>query len=136
MTDVYDRWRELQRLAREGGGAERVAKHRASGKQSARERIESFFDPGTFVELGPFVTHRATAFGLAARRVPGDGVVTGFGRVGGLLVCAFAQDATVFGGALGEAHAEKIVKVMEAAHKAGVLSCGLDDSGGAGSRRA
>jgi len=131
MTDVYDRWRELQRLAREGGGAERVAKHRASGKQSARERIESFFDPGTFVELGPFVTHRATAFGLAARRVPGDGVVTGFGRVGGRPVCAFAQDATVFGGALGEAHAEKIVKVMEAAHKAGVPIVGLNDSGGA-----
>jgi propionyl-CoA carboxylase beta chain len=131
MTEAYERYRELKRLAREGGGAERVAKHRAAGKLAARERMESFFDPGTFVELGPFVTHRATAFGLAGRRIPGDGVVTGFGQVGGRPVCAFAQDATVFGGALGEAHAEKIVKVMEAARKAGVPIVGLNDSGGA-----
>jgi propionyl-CoA carboxylase beta chain len=131
VTEAYERWRKLQALAREGGGAERVGKHRASGKRTARERMELLFDPGTFVELGPYVTHRASAFGLASRRIPGDGVVTGFGLVDGRPVCAFAQDATVFGGALGEAHAEKIVRVMEAARKAGVPFVGLNDSGGA-----
>ncbi|MGI0053363.1 MAG: acyl-CoA carboxylase subunit beta, partial [Thermoplasmata archaeon] len=103
----------------------------AQGKLSARERLEAFFDPGSFVESGPYVVHRVSAFGLAERRIPGDGVVTGWGEVDGRPVCAFAQDATVFGGALGEAHAEKIVKTMELARRTGVPIVGFNDSGGA-----
>jgi acetyl-CoA carboxylase carboxyltransferase component len=131
MSQAFDRWSVLKRKAREGGGADRVEKHRASGKLTARERLEAFFDPGTFTEFDAFVTHRVEKFGLADRRPPGDGVVTGWGDVDGRPVCAFAQDATVFGGALGEAHALKIVKIMETARKAGVPIVGLDDSGGA-----
>jgi acetyl-CoA carboxylase carboxyltransferase component len=131
MTDAFDRWTALKRQAREGGGAERVGKHRAAGKLTARERMEAFFDPGSFTEIDPFVVHRVEKFGLDERRPPGDGVVTGWGEVDGRPVCAFAQDATVFGGALGEAHAMKIVKIMETARKAGVPIVGLDDSGGA-----
>jgi propionyl-CoA carboxylase beta chain len=131
MTAATDRWQLLKRRAREGGGAERVAKHKAAGKWTARERMVELFDPGTFVEIDPFVTHRVSTFGLDERRIPGDGVVTGWGEVDGRPVCAFAQDATVFGGALGEAHAGKIVKIMETARKAGVPIVGLNDSGGA-----
>jgi acetyl-CoA carboxylase carboxyltransferase component len=131
MSESFDRWRVLKRQTREGGGTDRVAKHRAAGRLTARERLESFFDPGTFTEIDAFVTHRVAKFGLDERRIPGDGVVTGWGEVDGRPVCAFAQDATVFGGALGEAHAMKIVKIMETARKAGVPIVGLDDSGGA-----
>jgi acetyl-CoA carboxylase carboxyltransferase component len=131
MSEAFDRWSVLQRKAREGGGAERVEKHRSAGKMTARERLEMLFDPGTFTEIDLFVTHRVEKFGLAERRPPGDGVVTGWGEIDGRPACAFAQDATVFGGALGEAHAMKIVKIMETARKAGVPILGLDDSGGA-----
>jgi acetyl-CoA carboxylase carboxyltransferase component len=131
VSEAFDRWAVLKRRSREGGGAERTERHRAAGKLTARERLEAFFDPGTFTEIDPFVTHRVDKFGLAERRPPGDGVVIGWGDVDGRPVCAFAQDATVFGGALGEAHAMKIVKIMETARKAGVPIVGLDDSGGA-----
>ncbi len=131
MSEAFDRWTVLRRKSREGGGAERVARHRSGGKLTARERLEVFFDPGSFSEIDPFVVHRVEKFGLDERRIPGDGVVTGWGEVEGRPVCAFAQDATVFGGALGEAHAMKIVKVMETARKAGVPIVGLNDSGGA-----
>jgi acetyl-CoA/propionyl-CoA carboxylase carboxyl transferase subunit len=131
MTGPFDRWAALKKATKEGGGSERVEKHRAGGKLTARERLETFFDPGTFTEIDAFVTHRVDKFGLDERKVPGDGVVTGWGEVDGRPVCAFAQDATVFGGALGEAHAMKIVKIMETARKAGVPIVGLDDSGGA-----
>jgi propionyl-CoA carboxylase beta chain len=131
MTGAFDRWDLRRQATREGGGADRVAKHTANGRLTARGRLEAFFDPGTFVETGPYVTHRVTTFGLADRRIPGDGVVTGWGEVEGRPVCAFAQDATVFGGALGEAHAEKITRLMDTARKSGVPLVGLDDSGGA-----
>ncbi|MCI4317168.1 MAG: acyl-CoA carboxylase subunit beta [Thermoplasmata archaeon] len=131
MTTPFEKWKALEKKAHEGGGADRLARHRAQGKMTARERMEMLFDPGTFTEIDPFVTHRVTSFGLAERRIPGDGVVTGFGEVDGRPACAFAQDATVFGGALGEAHAGKIVKIMEMARKSGVPILGLDDSGGA-----
>jgi acetyl-CoA carboxylase carboxyltransferase component len=131
VSGAFDRWAVLKKQTREGGGPERVERHRAAGKLTARERLETFFDPGTFTEIDAFVLHRVDKFGLDERRVPGDGVVTGWGEVDGRPVCAFAQDATVFGGALGEAHAMKIVKVMETARKAGVPMVGLDDSGGA-----
>ncbi|MGA8604373.1 MAG: acyl-CoA carboxylase subunit beta [Thermoplasmata archaeon] len=131
MSEAFDRWAVLKKKVREGGGAERVERHRAAGKLTARDRLETFFDPGTFTEIDAFVTHRVETFGMADRRVPGDGVVTGWGEVEGRPVCAFAQDATVFGGALGEAHAMKIVKIMDTARRAGVPIVGLDDSGGA-----
>lgn len=128
---AFERWRLLEAKSREGGGAERVRKHKADGRLTARERLEAFFDPGTFVELDRFVTHRSDRFGMGERRVLGDGVVTGWGEVDGRPVCGFAQDATVFGGSLGEAHAEKIVKAMDLAAKAGVPLVGFNDSGGA-----
>jgi len=131
VSERFDRWATLRRATREGGGRERLERHRAAGKLTARERLEAFFDPDTFTELDAYVVHRVEKFGLGERRVPGDGVVTGWGEVEGRPVCAFAQDATVFGGALGEAHAGKIVKVMETARKAGVPIVGLNDSGGA-----
>jgi acetyl-CoA/propionyl-CoA carboxylase carboxyl transferase subunit len=131
LTRAFDRWTALKKRALEGGGTERVDRHRAGGKLTARERLEKFFDEGTFTEIDSFVTHRVEKFGLGERRIPGDGVVTGWGDVEGRPVCAFAQDATVFGGALGEAHAMKIVKIMETAKKAGVPVVGLNDSGGA-----
>jgi acetyl-CoA/propionyl-CoA carboxylase carboxyl transferase subunit len=128
---AFERWRLLKAKAREGGGADRVRKHKADGRLTARERLEAFFDAGSFVEMDQFVTHRSDRFGMAERRILGDGVVTGWGEVDARPVCAFAQDATVFGGSLGEAHAEKIVKVMDLAAKAGVPLVGLNDSGGA-----
>ncbi|MGC2035731.1 MAG: acyl-CoA carboxylase subunit beta [Thermoplasmata archaeon] len=131
MSQAYDRWNVLKKRVGAAGGEERVRRHRAQGKLTARERLETFFDAGSFVEIDPFVTHRVTTFGMGERRIPGDGVVTGWGEVDGRPVCAFAQDSTVFGGALGEAHAEKIVKIMETAKKAGVPVVGLNDSGGA-----
>jgi acetyl-CoA carboxylase carboxyltransferase component len=131
MSQAYDRWNVLKKRVGVAGGEERVRRHRAQGKLTARERLETFFDAGSFVEIDPFVTHRVTTFGMGERRIPGDGVVTGWGEVDGRPVCAFAQDSTVFGGALGEAHAEKIVKIMETAKKAGVPVVGLNDSGGA-----
>ena len=131
MSDAFDRWKVLRKKARDGGGVDRVERHRAAGKLTAHDRLEALFDPGSFTEIDAFVTHRVDKFGMQERRVPGDGVVTGWGEVEGRPVCAFAQDATVFGGALGEAHAMKIVKIMETARKAGVPVVGLDDSGGA-----
>jgi acetyl-CoA/propionyl-CoA carboxylase carboxyl transferase subunit len=128
---AFERWRLLKEKSRQGGGAERVKGHKAGGRLTARERLETLFDTGSFVELDPFVVHRSDRFGMAERRILGDGVVTGWGEVEGRPVCAFAQDATVFGGSLGEAHAEKIVKVMDLAAKAGVPLVGLNDSGGA-----
>ncbi|EQD65409.1 Carboxyl transferase domain protein, partial [mine drainage metagenome] len=117
MTENFDRWKQLEAAAEAGGGAARRDRHQKAGRLGARARLEAFFDPGTFQEYDRLVTHRATAFGLAERRIPGDGVVTGWGEVDGRPVAAFAQDATVFGGALGEAHAEKIVKTMENARQ-------------------
>jgi propionyl-CoA carboxylase beta chain len=118
-------------LAEEGGGAERRARERASGKLSARERIDFLLDEGSFEETDKFVTHRATDFGMAAQRVPGDGFVTGYGRIHGRVVFVFAQDFTVFGGSLSEANAAKIVKIMDAAMRVGAPIIGLNDSGGA-----
>src|SRR3989442_6664040 len=114
-----------------GGGADRVKAQHEKGKMTARERLDVLLDPGTFVELDRFVTHRATDFGLADEKYLGDGVVTGSGRIDGRLVYVFAQDFTVFGGSLSEAHAEKICKVMDLAVRNGAPIVGLNDSGGA-----
>ncbi|MDI3297699.1 MAG: acyl-CoA carboxylase subunit beta [Bacillota bacterium] len=117
--------------ALQGGGAERVAQQHARGKLTARERLEVLFDAGTFQEIGQLASHRGDVPGLEGRRAPGDGVVTGWGRVGGRTVFAFAQDFTQIGGTLGEVHAQKIQKVQEMALRAGAPLVGLQDSGGA-----
>jgi acetyl-CoA carboxylase carboxyltransferase component len=125
---------ELRRLkdeARGGGGDERVRKQHESGKLTARERIDLFLDPGSFRELDALRVHECYDFGMQERKVRGDGVVTGHGRVDGRLVYVFAQDFTVFGGSLGLVHAEKITKVMDLAIKNGAPIIGLNDSGGA-----
>src|SRR6266581_1309493 len=114
-----------------GGGAERIKVQHEKGKMTARERLDALLDPGTFVELDRFVTHRSADFGLADEKYLGDGVVTGYGRIEGRLVYVFAQDFTVFGGSLSEAHAEKICKVMDCAMQNGAPIIGLNDSGGA-----
>jgi propionyl-CoA carboxylase beta chain len=118
-------------IAEEGGGAERREREKKAGKLSARERIDFLLDEGTFEETDKFVTHRATDFGMAEQRVPGDGFITGYGRVHGRVVFVFAQDFTVFGGSLSEANAAKIVKIMDMAMRVGAPVVGLNDSGGA-----
>jgi propionyl-CoA carboxylase beta chain len=121
----------LDAEAEKGGGDERIAKQHQAGKLTARERIDLFLDPGTFVELDRFKTHRCSEFGMEAQRVLGDGVVTGYGLVEGRQVFVFAQDFTVFGGSLSGAFSEKICKVMDRAVEVGCPVVGLNDSGGA-----
>jgi len=127
LDDLHHR----QSLSEQGGGAARIAQQHKKGKLSARERLDLLLDEGSFVELDRFVTHRATAFGLAEQVYPGDGVVTGYGRIDGRVVYVFSQDFTVFGGSLSEAHAEKICKIMDLAVRNGAPVIGLNDSGGA-----
>ncbi len=128
---LLDELHHRQAQAEQGGGPARIAQQHKKGKLTARERLDLLLDEGSFVELDRFVTHRATDFGLADQQIPGDGVVTGYGRVGGRLVYVFSQDFTVFGGSLSETHAEKICKVMDLAVKNGAPVVGLNDSGGA-----
>jgi propionyl-CoA carboxylase beta chain len=118
-------------IAEEGGGPERRTRELKAGKLSARERVDLLLDEGTFEETDKFVTHRASDFGMDEQRVPGDGFVTGHGRIDGRVVFVFAQDFTVFGGSLSEANAAKIVKIMDMAMKVGAPVIGLNDSGGA-----
>ena len=134
MKTVAEKIRELKEkeLAIKGmGGAKAVEKQRASGKLTARERLDLFFDPGTFRETDIFVKHRCVNFGMEKVEIPADGVVTGFGKVNGRPVFAFAQDFTSRAGSLGEMHSKKICKVMDLALKAGVPFVGFNDSGGA-----
>lgn len=127
INELYDRKREIEL----GGGDERIEKQHAKGKLTARERIELLVDKGTFVELNPFIEHRTVDFGMDKQKGPGEGVVTGFGKVNGRPIYLFSQDFTVFGGALGEMHAMKIANVMDLAAKNGAPFIGLNDSGGA-----
>jgi len=131
MREKLELLQQKRAEAELGGGAERIATQHEKGKMTARERLAALLDPGTFVELDRFVTHRSTDFGLADEKYLGDGVVTGYGRIEGRLVYVFSQDFTVFGGSLSEAHAEKICKVMDLALKNGAPMIGLNDSGGA-----
>ena len=131
--DMYDKIHELYDRRSEvemGGGLEKIDKQHEKGKLTARERIELLLDKGSFVELNPFVEHRSHDLGLD-KKGPGDGVVTGYGKIDGRPVYLFAQDFTVFGGALGEMHAKKIANVMDLAAKNNVPFIGLNDSGGA-----
>jgi propionyl-CoA carboxylase beta chain len=114
-----------------GGGPERILKQHEAGKLTARERLDLLLDPGSFIELGRFVTHRSTDFGMERQKVLGDGVVTGHGLIDGRTVFAFAQDFTVFGGSLSGAYAQKICRLMDLAMKVGAPVIGLNDSGGA-----
>ncbi|MBL8136285.1 MAG: acyl-CoA carboxylase subunit beta [Acidobacteria bacterium] len=131
MNDPIAKLRDLERRAELGGGEGRLRRQHEAGKLVARERMELLFDPGTFEEVDKLVTHRCLDFGMETQIVPGDGVVTGHGRVNGRVVYAFAQDFTVFGGSLSETNAAKIVKTMDMAMKAGAPIVGLNDSGGA-----
>ena len=127
---IQDFKNRLEKI-KQGGGAKKIAKQHESGKLTARERIDLLLDPGSFVEIGQFVRHRCTSFGMPEQDSPGEGVVTGHGTIDGRMVAVFAQDFTVLGGSLGEMHASKIVKVQEFAMKAGIPVIGLNDSGGA-----
>src|SRR6516225_8575471 len=129
-----DRFEELHRrnrAAETGGGLERIERQHKAGKKTARERLEVLLDKGSFAEVDRFVVHQSSDFGMEAQRIPGDGVVTGSGRIHGRPVFTFAQDFTVFGGSLSEAYARKICKIMDLAMKTGVPIIGLNDSGGA-----
>src|SRR3954453_20228924 len=131
MHDILEQLEKKRYAARLGGRERRIEPQNNRGKLTARERLDVLLDEGTFEEWDMFVEHRCTDFGMADNKVPGDGVVTGYGMINGRLVFVFSQDFTVFGGALSEAHAEKICKVMDQAMKVGAPVIGLNDSGGA-----
>lgn len=114
-----------------GGGAERIAKHKQGGRLTARERLDVLLDPGSFVEMDRFVTHRCNNYGMAEQKFLGDGVIAGYGRISGKLVYVYSQDFTVFGGSMSRTQANKICKVMDLASKNGAPMIGLNDSGGA-----
>ena len=131
MQDILEQLENKRDRARLGGGQKRIDAQHKKGKLTARERLELLLDEGTFEEWDMFVEHRCVDFGMEDQKIPGDGVVTGYGMINGRLVFVFSQDFTVFGGALSEAHAEKICKVMDQAMKVGAPVIGLNDSGGA-----
>ena len=126
-----ERLEAMEAEAELGGGQARIERQHKAGKLTARERIDALLDPGTFVEMDKFVTHRCADFGMQDQRILGDGVVTGHGRIDGRTVCLFAQDFTVFGGSLSGAYAKKICKIMDLAMRIGAPVIGLNDSGGA-----
>jgi propionyl-CoA carboxylase beta chain len=131
MDDIQKLLENKRAAARLGGGQKRIDAQHKKGKLTARERLELLFDDDSFEEWDMFVQHRCVDFGMDANHIPGDGVVTGYGTINGRLAFAYSQDFTVFGGALSEAHAEKICKVMDQAMKVGAPVIGLNDSGGA-----
>ena len=131
MKDIIRLLEEKRRKALEGGGKNRIDAQHKKGKLTARERIDLLLDKDSFEEWDMFVEHRSTDFGMEKNKVPGDGVVTGYGLINGRQVFVFSQDFTVFGGSLSEAHANKIVKIMEKAMQVGAPVIGLNDSGGA-----
>jgi len=131
ISPAAEQLRGLRERARLGGGQARIDRQHARGKLTARERVERLLDPGSFRELGMFVTHRTVGFGMEERKHLSDSVVTGWGTIDDRLVYIFAQDFTVFGGSLGEVHAEKVCKIMDLAMKNGAPVIGLNDSGGA-----
>ena len=131
MQAILEQLEQKRAAARLGGGQKRIDAQHGKGKLTARERLEVLLDEGTCEEWDMFVEHRCADFGMQDNKIPGDGVVTGYGMINGRLVFVFSQDFTVFGGALSEAHAEKICKVMDQAMKVGAPVIGLNDSGGA-----
>jgi propionyl-CoA carboxylase beta chain len=131
VDEKIKRLQGLSEQAKLGGGQKRIEEQHAKGKLTARERIELLLDAGSFNELDQFVVHQCTEFGIQDKKIPGDGVVTGYGTVDGRLVYVFSQDFTVFGGSLGEMFARKVCKLMDLALKTGAPVIGLNDSGGA-----
>ena len=131
MKDILEKLEERRARARAGGGEARIDAQHKRGKLTARERLELLMDRGSFEEFDMFVEHRSADFGMERSRIPGDGVVTGWGTVNGRTVFAFAKDFTVFGGSLSEAHAQKITKIQDMAMKARAPIIGLFDAGGA-----
>ena len=131
MDQKLERLTGLRDQSRLGGGEKRIQQQRDKGKLTSRDRLDLLLDQGTFEEIDPFVTHRATDFGMADRKVPGDAVVTGYGKVDGRQIFVFAQDFTVLGGSVSEVVGQKICKVMDLAMKTGSPVVGLNDSGGA-----
>ena len=131
MQDIIQQLEEKRAKARIGGGEKRIEKQHAKGKLTARERIEVLLDEGSFEEWDMFVEHRCVDFGMENEKIPGDGVVIGYGTINGRLFFVYSQDFTVFGGSLSETHAQKICKIMDQALKAGAPVIGLNDSGGA-----
>ncbi|WP_298435178.1 acyl-CoA carboxylase subunit beta, partial [Ottowia sp.] len=131
MKQILEQLESKRAAARLGGGQKRIDAQHGKGKLTARERIEVLLDAGSFEEWDMFVEHRCADFGMDQTHIPGDGVVIGYGTINGRLVFVFSQDFTVFGGALSEAHAEKICKLMDQAMKVGAPVIGLNDSGGA-----
>ncbi len=131
IEDKLKKLEQMNETALLGGGEARIQRQHDAGKLTARERIDQLFDPGTFVEMDAFVTHRCTDFGMQDKKTLGDGVVTGYGRIAGRQVFVFAQDFTVLGGSLSGAFAEKICKVMDLAAKVGAPIVGLNDGAGA-----
>jgi propionyl-CoA carboxylase beta chain len=131
VKEKIEKLREMKEKSRLGGGKERIEAQHRRGKLTARERIDMLLDPGSFVELDPFMIHQCTDFGMDRKKILGDGVVTGYGTIDGRLAFVFSQDFTVFGGSLGEMFAEKVCKMMDLAMKSGAPVVGLNDSGGA-----
>src|SRR4028119_1716271 len=131
MKDMLERLEERRAQARLGGGEKRIEAQHGRGKLTARERLELLLDTGSFEEFDMFVEHRSSDFGMAEQKVPGDGVVTGWGTINGRTVFVFAKDFTVFGGSLSEAHAQKITKIQDMALKMRAPIIGLFDAGGA-----
>jgi propionyl-CoA carboxylase beta chain len=131
LEEKLEQLEAMRAQAKVGGGKDRIEAQHKKGKLTARERIELLVDPNSFEEFDMFVTHRSHDFGLAEKRVLGDGVVTGCGKINGRMVYLFSQDFTVFGGSLSEAHAEKVCKIMKMAMRNGAPVVGLNDSGGA-----
>ncbi|WP_296596369.1 carboxyl transferase domain-containing protein, partial [Phenylobacterium sp.] len=129
MKQILEELEKRRGEARLGGGEKRIASQHAKGKLTARERIDLLLDEGSFEEFDMFVEHRVSEFGMDKQRIPGDGVVTGWGRINGRVVFVFSKDFTVFGGSLSSAHAEKILKVQRQAMKVGAPVIGLFDAG-------
>jgi propionyl-CoA carboxylase beta chain len=131
LKENIERMNQLSRQAESGGGEERLKKQRQNGRMTARERVEFLLDRGSFVELDKFKTHRITDFDMDSKKIPGDGVITGYGTIEGRQVCVFSHDFTVFGGSLSGAFAEKVCKVMDLAAKTGCPVIGINDGSGA-----
>src|SRR5208337_1667159 len=131
MEEKVRKLRELSERASLGGGKDRIEEQHARGKLTARERIDSLLDSGSFVETDRFVMHQSHNFDMQKQKVLGDGVVTGYGKLDGRQVFVFAHDFTVLGGSVGESFAEKVCKIMDQAMKVGSPIIGLNDSGGA-----
>ncbi|MDT8394220.1 MAG: acyl-CoA carboxylase subunit beta [Bacteroidales bacterium] len=131
IKEKFSEFEERNKNAELGGGKERIERQHKAGRKTARERLADLLDPGTFVEIDKFMTHRCNDFGMEKNKIPGDGVVCGYGKIDGRLMYVFAQDFTVFGGTLSRANADKIIKVMDLAMKMGSPLIGLNDSGGA-----